>query len=117
VTTISQYQPVCFKDPETGLVTIDWKTPDGAMPEDGCIAVSPLLIAEWVQTHNALMGAERMLGLRDKGSVGVGLLLRIVAAVCLAVFTLVGFDWITAEHALGWLGAGLALWLISTFAD
>jgi hypothetical protein len=53
----------------------------------------------------------------DVGAIGIGLVLRVLAFVCFVVFMFVGFDWVTAAHPFGWLGAGLALWLLSTFTD
>ena len=60
---------------------------------------------------------ERQIELADDGAVGLSLIPRVLAVVCLVVFTFVGFDWIHADHPFGWLGAGLTLWLLSSFTD
>lgn len=49
----------------------------------------------------------------DAGQVGIGLLLGIVALVCLVVFTLVAHGTFTSDEGMTWLGAGLVFWLLS----
>lgn len=50
---------------------------------------------------------------RDAGQVGISLLLRIVALVCLVVFTLIAHGTFTSDEGMTWLGAGLVFWLLA----
>ncbi len=40
-------------------------------------------------------------------------ILLALAAIALAVATLLLFGWVTAEHPFGWLAAGLFLWCLA----
>lgn len=49
----------------------------------------------------------------DRGDINVGLLLRIVALVAFGVVALIGFEVITSTFAVGYLGLGLAAWVLA----
>lgn len=60
---ISEFVPTVSRGKD-GYCRIRWNTPSGDMPRDGAIMVAPEMIAEWIRTTNALVDAERLLGLR-----------------------------------------------------
>ena len=51
----------------------------------------------------------------DAGEVGLSIIFRLLALACFIVVAVIGFDVITSTYALGWLGLGLASWLLASF--
>ena len=51
----------------------------------------------------------------DAGEVGLSIIFRLLALACFIVVAVIGFDIITTTYVFGWLGLGLASWILSTF--
>lgn len=51
----------------------------------------------------------------DVGDGEIGFICRLAALGALVVVAAIGFDKIHSVYAIGWLGVGLGLWLLSTF--
>ncbi len=49
----------------------------------------------------------------DRGDIGLSVLFHIVALVAFLIFMAIGFDWITSKYLFGWLGLGLAAWVLA----
>jgi len=49
----------------------------------------------------------------DRGDVTLSLLFRLLALAAFVVVAVIGFDVITSVYALGWLGLGLASWVLA----
>jgi hypothetical protein len=51
----------------------------------------------------------------DAGEIGLSIIFRLLALACFIVVAVIGFDVVTSVYALGWLGLGLASWLLASF--
>lgn len=53
----------------------------------------------------------------DRGDIGLSMVFRLLALACFIVVAVIGFDVITSVYVFGWLGVGLAAWILSTFVQ